>query len=73
MSQDLVRARRGVSSGPDTHAEQAETALAAAVHENNELRAAIARTRAYVDHPGNWSALDVRRTTILGLLGGEQR
>ncbi|NKS74225.1 hypothetical protein GS531_19205 [Rhodococcus hoagii] len=73
MSQDLVRARRGVSSGPDTHAEQAETALAAAVHENNELRAAIARTSRVRGHPGNWSALDVRRTTILGLLGGEQR
>ncbi|NKV08571.1 hypothetical protein GS892_25005 [Rhodococcus hoagii] len=45
MSQDLVRARRGVSSGPDTHAEQAETALAAAVHENNELRAENTRMR----------------------------
>lgn len=43
MSQDLVRARRGVSNGPDTHLQQTETALAAAVHENNELRAEIAR------------------------------
>ncbi|MBM4468186.1 hypothetical protein GS502_21865 [Rhodococcus hoagii] len=43
MSQDLVRARRGVSNGPDSHLQQAETALAAAVHENNELRAEIAR------------------------------
>ncbi|NKV45439.1 hypothetical protein GS926_14920 [Rhodococcus hoagii] len=70
MSQDLVRARRGVSSGPDTHAEQADRTIVKLVRENDELRAAIARTRAYVDHPGNWSALDPRRTTILGLLDG---
>ncbi|MBM4592252.1 hypothetical protein LRM64_10115 [Prescottella equi] len=70
MSQDLVRARRGVSIGPDTHAEQADRTIARVTRENDELRAAIARTRAYVDHPGNWSALDVRRTTILGLLDG---
>lgn len=37
-----------------------------------ELQATVDRTRAYVDHPGNWSALDPRRTTILGLLGGER-
>ncbi|NKT24685.1 hypothetical protein GS905_23880 [Rhodococcus hoagii] len=43
MSQDLVRARRGVSNGPDSRLQQAETALAAAVHENNELRAENAR------------------------------
>ncbi|NKV70856.1 hypothetical protein GS941_20945 [Rhodococcus hoagii] len=72
MSQDLVRARRGVSSGPDTHAEQADRTIVKLVRENDELRAAIARTRAYVDHPGNWSALDPRRTTILGLLGGDR-
>ncbi|BDC71054.1 hypothetical protein [Prescottella equi] len=70
MSQDLVRARRGVSNGPDTHAEQADRTIVKLVRENDELRAAIARTRAYVDHPGNWSALDPRRTTILGLLDG---
>ncbi|NKU54967.1 hypothetical protein GS881_15575 [Rhodococcus hoagii] len=70
MSQDLVRARRGVSNGPDTHAEQADRTIARVTRENDELRAAIARTRAYVDHPGNWSALDPRRTTILGLLDG---
>ncbi|NKR30679.1 hypothetical protein GS538_11920 [Rhodococcus hoagii] len=70
MSQDLVRARRGVSNGPDTYAEQADRTIVKLVRENDELRAAIARTRAYVDHPGNWSALDPRRTTILGLLDG---
>ncbi|MBM4626681.1 hypothetical protein GS453_07310 [Rhodococcus hoagii] len=70
MSQDRVRARRGVSNGPDTHAEQADRTIVKLVRENDELRAAIARTRAYVDHPGNWSALDPRRTTILGLLDG---
>lgn len=72
MSQDLVRARRGIHNGAGTHVEQAETSLAAAVHENNELRATIARTRAYVDDPGRWSALDPRRAMILGLLGGER-
>ncbi|ORM04574.1 hypothetical protein [Prescottella equi] len=70
MSQDLVRERRGISSGPNTHAEQADRTIVKLVRENDELRAAIARTRAYVDHPGNWSALDVRRTTILALLDG---
>jgi multidrug resistance efflux pump len=55
VSQDLVRARRGIHNGADTYAEQAETALAAVVHENNELRAenarltaSIASTRAYL-------------------------
>lgn len=46
-------------------------ALQAARLEVAELRAAIDRTRAYVDHPGNWSALDGRRRTILALLGGD--
>lgn len=72
MSQDLVRERRGVSVGADTHVEQADRTITKLARENDELRAAIARTRAYVDHPGNWSALDVRRTTILGLLDGDR-
>ncbi|WP_064075894.1 hypothetical protein [Prescottella equi] len=46
MSQDLVRERRGIHSGPVTHVQQTETALAAAVHENNELRAENARLQA---------------------------
>ncbi|MBM4711070.1 hypothetical protein GS928_25115 [Rhodococcus hoagii] len=49
MSQDLVRARRGISNGPDSRLQQAETALAAAVHENNELRAENARTGAAIE------------------------
>ncbi|NKT17604.1 hypothetical protein GS688_07830 [Rhodococcus hoagii] len=81
MSQDLVRARRGIHNGPDTHAEQAETALAAAVHENNELRAenewmraAIDRTRAIV----RWHLIgDDRASNELGMsllrvLGGDR-
>lgn len=70
MSQDLVRARRGIHNGAGTHVEQADRTIARLVRENDELRAAIARTRAYVDDPGNWSALDGRRATILRLLGG---
>ncbi|WP_238780367.1 hypothetical protein [Prescottella equi] len=56
MSQDLARARRGIHIGAGTHAEQAETALAATVHENNELRAqnermtaTISRAQAVID------------------------
>ncbi|MBM4525154.1 hypothetical protein GS462_11100 [Rhodococcus hoagii] len=47
------------------------SALQAARIQAAELRTAIDRTRAYVDHPGNWSALDGRRRTILALLGGD--
>ncbi|NKU18370.1 hypothetical protein GS907_07265 [Rhodococcus hoagii] len=82
MSQDLVRARRGIHNGADTHAEQAETALAAAVHENNELRAendglaaTVSRVQAVIDECNDlkdgsaynlWS--DVRSA-----LGGDHR
>lgn len=78
MSQDLVRARRGVSIGPDTHTEQAETALAAAVHENNELRAenermaaAIERVRQYLERVIATSGADAL-DRFHGSPGGEQ-
>lgn len=47
-------------------------ALQTARMEAAELRIAVDRTRAYVDHPGRWSALDPRRAVILGLLGGDR-
>lgn len=32
----------------------------------------LARVRAYVDDPGNWSGLDGRRTTLLALIDGKE-
>ncbi|MGW2096070.1 hypothetical protein [Promicromonospora sukumoe] len=47
-------------------------ALQAVRREAAELKIAVEMTRAYVDHPGNWSALDGRRQTILEMLGSDR-
>lgn len=47
-----------------------EEMLEAAKAECVRLEKVIADTREYVDHPGNWSALDGRRGAILALLDG---
>lgn len=41
--------------------------------EADEVKARLAAVREYIDHPGNWSALDNRRRLMLGLCDGDPR
>ncbi len=40
--------------------------------EAGDAETRLARVKAYVDDPGNWSSLDGRRTTLLALIDGKE-